>query len=201
MNPSERLLTDSVRAESDRVRPAHEHRHRVADAINRLVDRVIAHWLLLVNLALLLILAGAVAVPALRAAGLEAPAWLLSFVYRLICLQRPAHSYFLFGHQLALEQRMIAMFAAQLLGGLAYGLTRKWVRGLNWRVLIVFSLPIAWDGFSQMFGLRESDWLTRTWTGGLFNLAFAFWLYPLIDRALARAKVKSTPGPVDWSLP
>lgn len=35
-----------------------------------------------------------------------------------------------------------------------------------------------------MFGFRDSDWLTRTWTGGLASLAFALWVYPLLDQAL-----------------
>ncbi|MBI4491658.1 MAG: DUF2085 domain-containing protein [Chloroflexi bacterium] len=146
-----------------------------------------AHWLPLANLAMALTLAGAVAAPALRAVELDVAAEAIYTLYLLLCPQRPSHSYFLFGYQLALEQRPVAMVAVQLAAGLAYILVRGRLRPLDWRWLALFSLPLAWDGFSQMFDLRDSDWLTRSWTGGLFNLALVWWAYPRLDRALLPA--------------
>lgn len=141
-----------------------------------------AHWLLLANAVVALTLLGAVAAPLLAAAGFEAASGAIHTAYLLLCPQRPAHSYFLAGHQLALEHREMAMFGAQLGGGLLFGLLRgRWHGRLGVWWLVLLSLPMAWDGFSQMFGLRESDWQTRTWTGALMAIAFVFWLYPLLE--------------------
>lgn len=151
-----------------------------------------AHWLLLANAAAALILVGALAAPLLAVAGLDTAAGAIHTLYLLLCPQRPAHSYFLLGHQLALEHREIAMFGAQLGGGLLFGLLRgRWRGRLGVWSLLLFSLPMAWDGFSQMFGLRASDWQTRTWTGALFALAFVFWFYPLLELQLRTRRAAS----------
>lgn len=159
-----------------------------------LVDRFARHWLLLFNLSATLVLVGSLLVAYLRSVGAFWLAEPLSTAYLLLCPQRPSHSYFPFGSQMALEHREVAMFAAQLLGGLVYGLFRERLRPMHWRLMILLSLPMAWDGFSQMFGLRNSDWVTRTWTGGLFNLALVFWAYPFIERELRalRIEIRST---------
>ena len=141
-------------------------------------------WLLLANLAVGLTLAGAVLAPALDALGLGAAADAIRTTYLLLCGQRPAHSYFPFGYQMALEQRLVAMFAAQLVGGLAYAAWRSRVAPLGPVAFALLTLPIAWDGMSQLLGLRESEWLTRTWTGGFFSLALVAFAYPRVDRLL-----------------
>jgi uncharacterized membrane protein len=43
-------------------------------------------------------------------------------------------------------------------------------------------MPMAVDGFTQLFGLRESTWQLRTLTGGLFGLACVWFGFPLLDR-------------------
>ena len=152
--------------------------------VERLVGWTMTHWLLVANISVVLILAGAVVAPALRAAGLDAIAWPIHMFYRLLCLQRPSHSYFLLGHQLALEHRMLALFTAQLIGGLVYAIGRRPRGWLTWRVVLVLSLPMAVDIVSQMVGLRDSDWLTRTWTGSLAALPLVLWVYPHLDQQL-----------------
>ena len=142
------------------------------------------HWLLVTNGAAGLLLVGAILPPVLDTLGLDAAAATIRAAYQVICAQRPSHSFFLFGYQLALEQRMLAIDAAQLVGGLLYAGRRGRVAPLGWGPLAVLTLPIAWDGFSQMLGLRDSDWLTRSWTGGLFALASVAATYPRVDRLL-----------------
>lgn len=60
-----------------------------------------------------------------------------------------------------------------------------WTRGLPFWAYLLLSLPIAIDGGTALFELRESTPLLGTVTGGLFGLATAWFVYPLTDRALA----------------
>lgn len=144
------------------------------------------HWLPLTNALVAATVLGALASPVVREAGLADLADAVETTYRAICLQRPDHSFFLLGHQVPLEQRMLAMAAGQLVGGLLYGLARWRLRPLPLLVLLLCTLPIAADVFSQTIGLRESTWAMRSLTGALFSLALVFWAYPFIDRALVR---------------
>ena len=164
----------------------------VVGVAERGVEWVILHWVLLCNVALGIVLLGAYATPALEALGLAELARTIHIAYLPLCPQRPEHSYFPFGYQTALEHREIAMFAAQLAGGLVYARARDRLRGIPWWLMLALSLPIAWDGFSQMFGLRDSTWFLRTLTGALFSLALVFWLYPRVERWLPLP-----PAPVD----
>ena len=142
------------------------------------------HWLLLTNGAAGLLLLGAMLPPVLDALGVQTAAATIRAAYQVICAQRSSHSFFLFGYPLALEQRMVALDASQLIGGLLYAGRRERMAPLGWIVLTALTLPIAWDGLSQMLGLRDSDWLTRSWTGGLFALASVAATYPRVDRLL-----------------
>jgi uncharacterized membrane protein len=157
----------------------------VFPALDRLRISGLDNWLLLANAACALVLLGSIAPPFLLEADLRWAADATHTLFLLLCPQRPEHSYFLFGHKLAMEQRMLAMFGAQLIGGLAFGALRGRVSsGLDWRLFTLASVPVAWDILSQSLGFRVSDWPTRTLTGVLFNLALVAWLYPLLNRAL-----------------
>ena len=158
---------------------------------------VARHWLWLLNAATALTLAGALVAPLLSAAGFAAAASAIHGVYLLLCPQRPTHSYFLLGYQLALEHREIAMFAAQLALGLAIAVPRA---RSSWRIgflaFVLLSLPMTWDVGSQLLGLRDSDWLTRSWTGLLFNAAFVLWFYPQLDQSLRGSGRSIGPAPI-----
>jgi uncharacterized membrane protein len=43
---------------------------------------------------------------------------------------------------------------------------------------------MAIDGGTQLIGLRESNWLLRTLTGGLFGMAAVWWAYPYVQAAM-----------------
>lgn len=145
-----------------------------------------AHWLALVNIALSLALIGAVLAPALHALGLDAAAGAIHTLYLLLCPQRPEHSYFLFGYQLAFEHREIAMLASLLVAGLAFRTFGDRPRRIGLPLVLLSSLPLVLDVFSQTLELRESDWFTRTWTAALFCAVYVFWLYPGLDLLLRR---------------
>lgn len=158
----------------------------VTEPVIGLTEALTRHWLRLLTLSAALVLVGSLGVAYLRSVGASWLAEPLATAYLLLCPQRPDHAYFPFGAQMALEQREVALLGAQLLGGLLYGRVRGRLRPLDGRLVVLLSLPMAWDGFSQMAGLRASDWLTRTWTGGLFTLAVIAWAYPRLDRAWPR---------------
>lgn len=141
-------------------------------------------WLLLANVALGLALLGAALAPVLRAFGYHDAARAIHTLDLILCPQRPDHSYFLLGYQTALEHREIAMLAALLVGGIAYGLTRPRGRRVGFSLVALSVVPMLWDVLTQMWELRDSDWQTRTWTAALFSLAYVFWLYPVVDRQL-----------------
>jgi uncharacterized membrane protein len=158
--------------------------------LRRLFQWFRRRWLLLVNVATALTLIGALAAPVLAILGHASEAAAIHRLYLWLCPQRPEHSFFLMGQQLALEEREMAMFGVQLIAGLFFGARRdpeplRW--RLDWRWLLVASVPMAWDGLSQQFGLRVSDWPTRVWTGAVFSAAFVFWFYPFFDVALRRS--------------
>lgn len=156
-----------------------------------------AHWLAATNTLIGVVLLGAFAAPLLAATGLADAAQQVHTWYLVLCPQRPEHSYFVLGQQTALEQREIAIFAAQLVAGLMYAHPAWRARSqLGFWWLVVLSLPMAMDVLSQMLGWRDSDWFARSWTGALFGLASVLWIYPYVDEALGPpASTSATPGP------
>ena len=139
------------------------------------------HWLLLATLGNAAVLAGAVWVAYLRAHGATQLAETLSTAYLLLCPQRPAHSYFPFGAQMALEEREVAMFATLALGGAVYGAVRGRLRPIKLRMVLVLGAPMVLDVVTQMVGLRDSTWLWRTWTGILATWSVIWYVYPRVD--------------------
>lgn len=88
------------------------------------------------------------------------------------------------GWKVALCQRDVAIYGALVLGGLLFGALRRKVDKLPVKLYLVFLLPIAIDGLTQLFGLRTSTWWLRTLTGSLFGLATAWLAYPYIEESM-----------------
>lgn len=90
------------------------------------------------------------------------------------------------GWKVALCERDVAIYGAMLAGGLLFGLLRR--RGrvpkLSFRVYLLFLIPIAVDGLTQLVGLRSSNWWLRTITGAIFGLATVWLAYPYVDEAM-----------------
>lgn len=172
--------------------------------MSRTIDRLLAwarvHWLTVVDLVMAAVLAGAVAAPIIEMVGYPALADRIHLVYLLLCPQRPEHSYFLFGFQTALEHREIAMLGGMLIGSGLYRCWRLQVRPLPFWVMLIASIPMLWDVLTQMVGWRESDWFTRTWTGGLSTIAYALWLSPRVDPSLQRGGRRVPAGARDTGL-
>jgi uncharacterized membrane protein len=95
------------------------------------------------------------------------------------------------GFKVALCQRDLAIYGTILIGGLLFGALRGplkkrhsklpklplWLYGL-------LLLPILIDGGTQLFGLRESNWLLRLLTGGIFGSATVWLAYPYVEEAM-----------------
>lgn len=104
---------------------------------------------------------------------------------RLDLFWHPIHDAALgLGYQVAFCERDTAMYGAILLTGLAFGLLgRRW-RPLPWWGLILFSIPIAVDGLSQLPGWRESTPLLRVITGAIFGIGVVWFAYPRLQGAM-----------------
>jgi uncharacterized membrane protein len=96
------------------------------------------------------------------------------------------------GSQMAFCHRDLAIYVAVLAAGVVFGLLRdRGVRPLPFKVFLLFLVPIAVDGFTQLLGgivpflpARESTWLLRTVTGALFGIGGVWLAYPYIDEGM-----------------
>ena len=96
------------------------------------------------------------------------------------------------GYKISLCQRDLAIYGSMFLAGLFFGLIRRRYRPLDWRLMLVIAglltVPMAVDGTSQLFGLRESVWQLRLLTGSLFGIACVWLLYPFIEEGARQAR-------------
>ncbi len=137
------------------------------------------HWLALVNIAafIAVLLPTAVA-PLLQLAGYDQAADAIFIVYSFTCHQMPSRSFFPWGEQMAMCHRMTAIHASFFVFGMLYITVRRRFRPLPFPLLVAYSFPMAADGFTQLFGWRESTWELRVMTGTLFGLAVVWYTFP-----------------------
>lgn len=102
------------------------------------------------------------------------------------------------GWKVAICERDVAIYGSILLAGLVFGLLRprlkrgnKMVKMPLWLYLLML-LPIAVDGFTQLFGLRESTPELRFLTGALMGAATVWFAYPYVEDAMGDV-VRQTP--------
>jgi len=90
------------------------------------------------------------------------------------------------GYKVALCQRDVAIYGSVFIAGMLFALVRErgLVRAPSIKVYLLFLIPIAVDGFTQLFGLRESNWWLRTVTGVIFGVASAWLAYPYVEDAM-----------------
>lgn len=111
------------------------------------------------------------------------------------------------GYKTALCERDMAIYGFVLIGGLLFGLVRRYreVKALPVWLFLIFGLgPIALDGFSQLFSqygvalaplsflntvfpLRESSPFLRTLTGAMFGFSLVWLTYPHIDASMKQS--------------
>lgn len=88
------------------------------------------------------------------------------------------------GYKVAICERDIAIYGSVLLFGLGFGLLRRQLKPLKIWFYLLCLMPMAIDGGTQLFGLRESNWLLRSLTGILFGAASIWLAYPYIEEAM-----------------
>lgn len=104
------------------------------------------------------------------------------------------------GYKIAVCQRDVAIYGSVVLAGLLFGVLRGRMRGIGLKVYLLLLFPMAIDGLSQLFGLRESNWWLRTVTGALFGGASVWLAYPYIEAAM-RDVVRSEEMRLRHNLP
>jgi uncharacterized membrane protein len=145
------------------------------------------HWLAILNGLNIAILAAAFATPFLLMAGWETPAGWFFGLFQYVCVQNPAHTFFIGGKPMCVCQRCLAIYGGMLLAGAVFYFVRHKLQPLKfWQFALFFCVPIAIDGFTQMFGWRESTPELRLFTGSLFAVGLVWALYPLCQRNFGR---------------
>ncbi|HEX8729021.1 MAG TPA: DUF2085 domain-containing protein [Ktedonobacterales bacterium] len=143
------------------------------------------HWLAVVNGFLATYVGLSVLTPIAFMFGLTGPATAVFRAYRLFCDELPTHSFFIGGYQMCLCVRCTAIYTSMLIAGLflAFYRKRQHIRALRWWMWGLCMLPMALDGFTQLFGLRESNTGLRLLTGAIFGISTAWFLLPQIQAA------------------
>ena len=147
------------------------------------------HWLALANSFLLGFAALPALAPLLHAGGMAGPADAIVRAYSLVCHQLPSRSYFLAGWQMAYCERDTAIYATMALSGLVWARFQRRAPRLHWSLFLLLTIPMALDGFTQLFGLRESTWQLRTLTGALFGLACVWFAFPLLHTSARLVRI------------
>ncbi len=103
------------------------------------------------------------------------------------------------GYKVGLCQRDVAIYGGILLFGVIFAVTGKKIKSIPWYVWILVGIvPIALDGFSQIFSqpplnfipplnllnYRESTPFLRSLTGFLFGFSTAWFGYPLVEESM-----------------
>lgn len=148
-------------------------------------------WSLIITIVLGCIVVAALSVPLLTYAGLDGISKPIFYSLHLICAQIPSHSFYILGHQLGMCARNMAIYGSMFAGGVIFLASKKRLPGIPWWFWVLLILPMAYDGVTQMFGLRESTWELRVITGTLFGLGNMWFALPFIQKTLQQALLDS----------
>ncbi len=149
-----------------------------------LANFLLKHWAAIFTTVFGLFVLTAVSIPFLSYFGLDSIAKPLFYALHNFCAQVPSHSFYILGHQLGLCARNLSIYSSMFLGSLVFVLSKKRLPGIPWWVWILMILPMAIDGTTQLFGLRESTWELRVITGTLFGLGSVWFVLPLLQQTL-----------------
>jgi uncharacterized membrane protein len=149
--------------------------------VDRHIYRFARHWLLVFNLVAFFFAAMPFIIPLIASQGYAGVASWLHMSFGLMCHQMPERSFTLFGEQMALCHRMTSIYVASFIAGVGYAFVRNRLAPLSFRALAIMATPMAIDGFTQLFGLRESVWELRLITGSLFAFGVMWFSLPRLE--------------------
>ena len=167
----------------------------------RFGEFLLNYWAHIITAVLGLLVATALSIPFLSYFGLDAIAKPLFFSLHFVCAQIPSHSFYIFGHQLGLCARNFSIYTSMFIGSLIFVLSKKRLPGIPWWIWVLMILPMALDGITQMFGLRESTWVLRVITGTLFGLGNIWFVLPFIQKTLDETPPVRRPAPPMGNYP
>ena len=147
-------------------------------------DFLLNYWAHIITIVLGTLVFIPISIPFLSYFGLDAIAKPLFYALHFVCAQIPSHSFYIFGHQLGMCERNFTIYSSMFLGSLVFVLSKKRLPGIPWWVWLLMILPMALDGTTQMFGLRESTWYLRVLTGSLFGLGNIWFALPMMQKSL-----------------
>ncbi|MFW5990662.1 MAG: DUF2085 domain-containing protein [Candidatus Nanoarchaeia archaeon] len=127
-----------------------------------------------ITILLLLALLNAWIIFATLDSGLLADSTYVAF--SLVCHQKPERSFHLAGSQMPVCQRCFAIYMGAFLGGLFYSFSNK----IPLSYLFLALLPMAIDGVGQLFGVWQSNYLSRVFTGALAGGAGMLFIMPAL---------------------
>ena len=178
------------------IQEVHNTTHQANSSRRQTLDRVmnnigqfvgnflIQYWATMITCVLGILVFAALSVPFLSYFGLDEISKQIFFALHTVCAQIPSHSFYIFGHQLGMCARNFSIYASMFVGSLIFVLSTKRIPGIPWWLWILMILPMAIDGTTQMFGLRESTWELRVLTGTLFGLGNVWFALPLIQKTI-----------------
>ena len=146
------------------------------------------HWATLIMCILGLVVFSAFSIPVLAYFGFDRLSKQIFFAMHYICGQIPSHSPYICGHQCGLCFRCTAIYSTLFITSAVFVFTKKRIQGISWWMLGLLTLPMAWDGITQLFGLRESTSALRLITGALFGLGCALFTLPLVQKTLLESQ-------------
>lgn len=161
-----------------------KNKHTLTHFMNGIGDFFLDYWAHMITIVLGTLVFTAISIPFLSYFGLDVIAKPLFYTLHFVCAQIPSHSFYIFGHQLGMCERNFTIYTSMFLGSLVFVLTKKRLPGIPWWVWLLMILPMALDGTTQMFGLRESTWYLRVLTGSLFGLGNIWFALPLMQKSL-----------------
>ncbi|MFN7973803.1 MAG: DUF2085 domain-containing protein [Acidobacteriota bacterium] len=160
-------------------------RERVETAINRAVLALATHFTTLAVAGFCLVFASTVFGP-LLADSHPLASRAIHAAFRFGCHQIPERCLAIGPGRAPVCARCQAIYAGLAISGLLVS-TRAWRWRFNGLALLCAAAPIALDGFTQLFGLRESNTPLRLATGLLWGLAVGLYTLPLVRDGMRQA--------------
>lgn len=162
--------------------------------VNWLGNFLLAYWGHIAMIMLGLLVLSAIAVPFLSYFGFDGLSKSIFFSLHYVCAQIPSHSFYILGHQLGLCARNFSIYTSMFLTSVVFVLSKKRLPGIPWWVWVLMILPMALDGTTQMFGLRESTWQLRMITGTLFGVGSIWFVLPFMQKTIEETTPPAQPG-------